>query len=257
MASVSLRTLLEAGVHFGHQVRRWNPKMKPFIFTEKNGIHIIDLQQTNQRLRSVSDFIHKTVENGDTILFVGTKKQAQEAVETEARRCGMPYVSQRWMGGMLTNFRTVRSRLQRMHDLEEQKERGEFARYSKKEAQQLDDEIVKLHRLLGGMKDLQRLPSAIFIVDTRKERLAMSEATRLDMPIIGIVDTNCDPDEVTFPIPGNDDAIRSVKLLTSLVADAVIEARGTVEAARADQSAPHDAAVGQAVASTEPEPVAV
>jgi small subunit ribosomal protein S2 len=251
VATVSLKTLLEAGVHFGHQTRRWNPKMKPFIFTEKNGIHIIDLAQTNQRMRAVTDFIRDVVARNETILFVGTKKQAQEAVETEARRCAMPYVNQRWLGGMLTNFRTTRSRIQRMHELEEQKQRNELDRFSKKEGQKLDDELTKLHRLLGGMRELNRMPTVVFIVDTRKERIAMSEATRLDLPIIGIVDTNCDPDEVTLPIPGNDDAIRSVKLLTSLVADAVIEARSLVESARAEEK--EQAAPAEAI----PEPVAV
>ncbi len=251
MATVSLKTLLEAGVHFGHQTRRWNPKMKPFIFTEKNGIHIIDLAQTNQRMRTVASFIRDVVARNETILFVGTKKQAQEAVETEARRCAMPYVNQRWLGGMLTNFRTTRSRIARMHELEEQKERNELDRYSKKEGQKLDDELAKLHRLLGGMRELNRMPAVVFIVDTRKERIAMSEAMRLDMPIIGIVDTNCDPDEVTYPIPGNDDAIRSVKLLTSLVADAVIEARSLAESARAEEKEPTEPA------EPSPEPVAV
>jgi len=250
---VSLKTLLEAGVHFGHPVKRWNPKMKPYIFTERNGIHIIDLQQTNERLRALTGWIEALLERNETLLFVGTKKQAQEAIETEARRCGMPYVNQRWAGGMLTNFRTVRSRLQRMHELEEMKEKGAFAEFSKKEAKRLDDELTKLHRNLGGRRDMNRVPGAVFIVDTRKERIAMAETHRLDVPIVAIVDTNLDPDDVTFPIPGNDDGIRSVRLLTTLVADAVLEARGVHEARHADVAAP------PAVPETEaePEPAAV
>src|SRR3989454_4205391 len=231
---ISMKQLLEAGVHFGHQTRRWNPKMQPFIFMDRNGIHIIDLQQTVTRLNEAYKFVEQLAANGETILFVGTKKQAQEAVAEEAKRCGMYYVNQRWLGGMLTNFQTIQSRIRYLRDLEARKERGDFERLPKKEVQRLQDDMVRLERTLGGIKDMRRLPSALFIVDTRKERTAVLEARRLEIPIIALADTNCDPDEMDYPIPANDDAIRAVRLLSSKIADAVIEGRRELEAQRKD-----------------------
>ena len=220
---IQMKALLEAGVHFGHQTRRWNPKMKPFIFTERNGIHIIDLQQTVVRLQDAYDFVRDLVAAGGMILFVGTKKQAQEAVESEAARCGMYYVSQRWLGGTLTNFSTIQSRIDYLVRLEDRKAKGELDRLPKKEQLKLDDEIAKLNKQLGGIKEMTRLPSALFIIDTPKERIAISEALRLEIPVVAIADTNCDPYEMDFPIPGNDDAIRAVKLVAGKIADAVLE----------------------------------
>lgn len=232
---ISMKQLLEAGVHFGHQTRRWNPKMAPFIFTDRNGIHIIDLQQTVSRLNDAYRFVEQLVANGGTILFVGTKKQAQEAVVEEARRCGMYYVNQRWLGGMLTNFQTIQLRIRYLKDLEARRDRGEFERLPKKEAQRLTDDINRLERTLGGIKDMRRLPNALFIIDTRKERTAVLEALRLDIPIVALADTNCDPDEMDYPIPANDDAIRAVRLLCSKIADAAIEGRRQLEAQQKDE----------------------
>ena len=229
-----MKQLLEAGVHFGHQTRRWNPKMQPFIFMDRNGIHIIDLQQTVSRLNDAYKFVEQLAAKGETILFVGTKKQAQEAVAEEAKRCGMFYVNQRWLGGMLTNFQTIQSRIRYLRDLETRRDRGDFERLPKKEAQRLQDDIARLERILGGIKDMRRLPSALFIVDTRKERTAVLEARRLEIPIIALADTNCDPDEMDYPIPANDDAIRAVRLLCSKIADAVIEGRRELEARQKD-----------------------
>jgi small subunit ribosomal protein S2 len=229
-----MKQLLEAGVHFGHQTRRWNPKMQPFIFMDRNGIHIIDLQQTVARLNDAYKFVEQLAANGETILFVGTKKQAQEAVAEEATRCGMFYVNQRWLGGMLTNFQTIQSRIRYLRELETRRDRGDFERLPKKEAQRLQDDIVRLERILGGIKDMRRLPGALFIVDTRKERTAVLEARRLEIPIIALADTNCDPDEMDYPIPANDDAIRAVRLLCSKIADAVIEGRRELEARQKD-----------------------
>ncbi|MBO0790617.1 MAG: 30S ribosomal protein S2, partial [Ktedonobacteraceae bacterium] len=212
---ISMKQLLEAGVHFGHQTRRWNPKMQQFIFMDRNGIHIIDLQQTVTRLNEAYNFVKQTVAQGGTILFVGTKKQAQEAVVEEAKRCGMFYVNQRWLGGMLTNFKTIQSRINHLKDLEARRDRGDFERLPKKEVLQMQDEIARLERILGGIKDMRRLPSAIFVIDTRKERTAVLEARRLEIPIVALADTNCDPDEMDYPIPANDDAIRAVRLLCS------------------------------------------
>ncbi len=195
---ISMKQLLEAGVHFGHQTRRWNPKMQPFIFMDRNGIHIIDLQQTVSRLNDAYKFVEQLAARGETILFVGTKKQAQEAVAEEAKRCGMFYVNQRWLGGMLTNFQTIQSRIRYLRDLETRRDRGDFERLPKKEAQRLQDDIARLERILGGIKDMRRLPSALFIVDTRKERTAVLEARRLEIPIIALADTNCDPDEMVI-----------------------------------------------------------
>jgi len=220
---VSMKALLEAGVHFGHQTRRWDPRMKPFIFTQRGGIHIIDLQQTVARLNEAYTFVRNLVAEGGTILFIGTKKQAQETIAEEAIRCGMYYVNQRWMGGMLTNFVTVQSRLRRLAELEGQKANGDFERLPKKEVMKLEEEMARLNRLLGGIKTMSQLPSAVFVIDPHKEALAVAEARKLELPIVALVDTNCNPDAITHPIPANDDAIRAVKLLTGKIADAVIE----------------------------------
>lgn len=225
MAVISMKQLLEAGVHFGHQTRRWNPKMAEYIFTERNGIYIIDLQKTVKKVESAYDFIKELASEGKKILFVGTKKQAQEAIEKEAKRCGMYYVNQRWLGGMLTNYKTIRKRIQRLLDLEKMEEDGTFKVLPKKEVIKLRHEKEKLEKFLSGIKTMNGTPDALFIVDPRKERIAIKEAQILGLPIISIVDTNCDPDEVDYVIPGNDDAIRAVKLLTAKMADAVIEGR--------------------------------
>ena len=225
MAVISMKQLLEAGVHFGHQTRRWNPKMKKYIFTERNGIYIIDLQKTVKMVEQAYFFVRDAVMEGKTVLFVGTKKQAQESIETEARRCGMYYVSQRWLGGMLTNFKTIRSRIRRLEKIEKMEETGEFNMLPKKEVIKLKHEYEKLNKNLGGIRDMRDLPGVLFIVDPRKEHIAILEARSLGIPIVGIVDTNCDPDEVDCIIPGNDDAIRAVKLLASKMADAVLEAK--------------------------------
>ena len=222
MAVISMKQLLEAGVHFGHQTRRWNPKMAPYIFTERNGIYIIDLQKTVKKVDEAYDFLRSVAEEGKSILFVGTKKQAQEAVKEEALKSGMFYVNERWLGGMMTNFATIRKS---MKELEAMEEDGTFEVLSKKEVLSLKREQEKLEKSLGGIKDMEELPGALFIVDPRKERIAVAEAKKLNIPIVAIVDTNCDPDEIDYVIPGNDDAIRAVKLLTSRMADAVIEGR--------------------------------
>jgi small subunit ribosomal protein S2 len=229
-----MKQLLEAGVHFGHQTRRWNPKMQQFIFVDRNGIHIIDLQQTVSRLNDAYKFVEQLVANGGTILFVGTKKQAQEAIAEEAKRCGMYYVNQRWLGGMLTNFQTIQLRIRYLRELEARRDRGDFERLPKKEAQHLQDDMQRLERILGGIKDMRRLPNAIFIIDTRKERTAVTEARRLEIPVIALADTNCDPDEMDYPIPANDDAIRAVRLLCAKIADAAIEGRRELEAQQKD-----------------------
>jgi small subunit ribosomal protein S2 len=218
-----MKQLLEAGVHFGHRARRWNPKMKSYIFTERNGIHIIDLQQTMARLEEVYGVIRDTVAEGGTVLFASTKRQAQESIASEAERCGMPYVNQRWLGGTLTNFRTIRQRIDYLLSLERRQELGEFSRLPKKEALGLQRQIDKLNRKLGGLKEMQRLPSLVFIADVRREAIAVKEANKLDIPIVAMVDTNCDPDPIDYVIPANDDAIRAIKLVTSKVADAVLE----------------------------------
>jgi small subunit ribosomal protein S2 len=218
-----MKQLLEAGVHFGHQTRRWNPKMRPYIFTERNGIYIIDLQKTVRLLDEVYEFLRDVVFQGGRVLFVGTKKQAQESVAEEARRCGQFYVNQRWLGGTLTNFPTIRRRIERLMQLEEMVESGYLARLPKKEVARLERERLRLDKYLGGIKGMKELPSALFVVDPRKEAIAVKEARRLRIPIAAIVDTNCDPDEVDYIIPGNDDAIRAVKLITGKMADAVLE----------------------------------
>ncbi len=224
MAVVTMKQLLESGVHFGHQTRRWNPKMKRFIFTERNGIYIIDLQQSLSYIDRAFEFIKETVAHGGSVLFVGTKKQAQEAVREQATRVGMPYVTERWLGGMLTNFQTVHKRLQRLKELEEMDfDDVAGSGFTKKELLQRRREKEKLEKTLGGIRDMQRVPSAVWVVDTKKEHLAINEARKLGIPVVAILDTNCDPDEVDYPIPGNDDAIRAVTLLTRVVADGVAE----------------------------------
>ncbi|NLN48471.1 MAG: 30S ribosomal protein S2 [Clostridiales bacterium] len=225
MSVISMKQLLEAGVHFGHQTRRWNPKMAEYIFTERNGIYIIDLQKTVKKVEEAYNFVKKVVESGNSVLFVGTKKQAQESIEVEATRCDMFYVNQRWLGGMLTNFKTIKKSIDRLNELEKMEEDGTFTVLPKKEVIRLRAEKEKLEKNLKGIKMMDELPGAIFIVDPRKERIAIQEAKILGIPIVAIVDTNCDPEEVDYPIPGNDDAIRAVKLLTSKMANAVIEAR--------------------------------
>ncbi len=225
MSVISMKNLLEAGVHFGHQTRRWNPKMKPYIFTERNGIYIIDLQQTVKLVEDAYDFLRDIAADGGEILFVGTKKQAQEAIESEAKRCGMYYVNQRWLGGMLTNYQTIKERIDRLRELEQMEEDGIFEVLPKKEVMQLKHEAERLERFLGGIKDMKGVPSAMFVVDPRKEKIAVNEARILGIPVIAVVDTNCDPDNIDFVIPGNDDAIRAVKLITETMANAVLEGK--------------------------------
>ena len=222
---VSMKQLLEAGVHFGHQTRRWNPKMAEYIFTERNGIYIIDLQKTVKKLDEAYKFVHDVAADGGEIIFVGTKKQAQESIKEEAERCGMPYVNARWLGGMLTNFKTIRGRVARLAQLKAMAEDGTFDMLPKKEVAGLELEIEKLEKYLGGITEMKKIPQAMFIVDPRKERIAVSEAIKLGLPIVAIVDTNCDPDEIDYVIPGNDDAIRAVKLIAGAMANAVIEGR--------------------------------
>ncbi|MGB9802508.1 30S ribosomal protein S2 [Desulfofundulus sp.] len=225
MAIISMKQLLEAGVHFGHQTRRWNPKMAPYIFTDRNGIYIIDLQKTVRKIEEAYNFVRNLAAEGGTILFVGTKKQAQESVKEEAERCGMFYVNQRWLGGMLTNFQTIRRRIERLHELERMEADGSLDVLPKKEVAELMHEKERLQKFLGGIKNMRKLPDALFVIDPRKERIAVAEARKLKIPIVAIVDTNCDPDEIDYVIPGNDDAIRAVRLLTSKIADAVLEGR--------------------------------
>ena len=225
MSVISMKQLLEAGVHFGHQTRRWNPKMKEYIFTERNGIYIIDLQKTVKKIDEAYYFIRDLAMEGGTVLFVGTKKQAQESIEQEAKRCEMFYVNQRWLGGMLTNFKTIQSRINKLRKIEKMEADGDFDLLPKKEVIQLKAEQEKLEKNLGGIKEMKKLPSAMFVVDPRKEHIAILEAKALGIPVVAIVDTNCDPDEADYPIPGNDDAIRAVKLIASKIADAVLEGK--------------------------------
>ena len=245
MSVVSMKQLLEAGVHFGHQTRRWNPKMAEYIFTERNGIYIIDLQKTVKKLEEAYMFVRDLAAEGEEVLFVGTKKQAQESIKEEAARCGMPYVNARWLGGMLTNFVTIKRRFKRLGQLKAMKEDGTFDLLTKKEAAKLDLEIEKLEKYMGGITEMKKQPAAMFIVDPRKERIAVAEAKKLGIPIIAIVDTNCDPDEIDYVIPGNDDAIRAVKLIAGAMADAVIEGRQGMQGAAAEEAqeeAPAEAA---------------
>ena len=233
MSVVSMKQLLEAGVHCGHQTRRWNPKMAEYIFTERNGIYIIDLQKTVKKLEEAYMFVRDLAANGEEILFVGTKKQAQDSIKEEAARCEMPYVNARWLGGMLTNFTTIKQRIKRLGQLEAMKEDGTFDMLPKKEVAKLELEIEKLEKFMGGITEMKKQPAAMFIVDPRKERIAVAEAKKLHIPIIAIVDTNCDPDEIDYVIPGNDDAIRAVKLIAGAMADAVIEGKQGMQGAAA------------------------
>ena len=237
MSVISMKQLLEAGVHFGHQTRRWNPKMAPYIFTERNGIHIIDLQKSVGKVDEAYKAISEIAAQGGTILFVGTKKQAQDAVKTEAERCGMYYVNERWLGGMLTNFKTIQSRIERLHKIETMSQDGTFDVLPKKEVIQLKKEWEKLEKNLGGIKNMTRIPDCIFVVDPKKEKICVDEAHSLGIPLIGIADTNCDPEELDYVIPGNDDAIRAVKLIVAKMADAVIEANQGVDAVSSDAEA--------------------
>ena len=225
MSVITMKNLLEAGVHFGHQTRRWNPKMAPYIFTERNGIYIIDLQKTVKKVEEAYRFVKEIVEEGGTVLFVGTKKQGQEAIESEAKRCEMPYVNQRWLGGMLTNYQTIKTRIDRLFELEEMEENGTFDILPKVEVTKLRHEIERLEKFLGGIKNMNGTPDCLFVVDPKKENIAVQEAHKLGIPVVGIVDTNCDPEQLDFPIPGNDDAIRAVKLIAETIANAVIEAK--------------------------------
>ena len=227
--SINMKELLEAGVHFGHQTRRWNPKMKPYIFGARNGIHIIDLQKTVSLFSAANDFIVNTVADGYSVLFVGTKKQAHESIVEESERCGMFYVVNRWLGGTLTNFQTIRKSVGRLKDLESMKNDGTLSRYTKKEALKMEKELVKLEKALGGIKDMDELPGAVFIVDPKKESIAVKEAKKLGIPVVAIGDTNCDPDELDYIIPGNDDAIRAIRLICSKIADACIEGHNLAE----------------------------
>ena len=238
MAVVSMKQLLEAGVHFGHQTRRWNPKMAPYIFTERNGIYIIDLQKTVRKLDEAYNFVHEVAANGGEILFVGTKKQAADSIKEEATRAGAHYVNARWLGGMMTNFKTIQRRIARLEQLHTMETDGTFDLLPKKEVIKLNLEIEKLEKFLGGIKNMKKLPGALFIVDPRKEKIAVAEAKKLGIPVVAIVDTNCDPDEIDYVIPGNDDAIRAVKLIAGAMADAIISAKqGTADAAE-EQAAP-------------------
>ena len=243
MAVISMKQLLEAGVHFGHQTRRWNPKMAQYIFTERNGIYIIDLQKTVRKIDEAYMFVRDLALDGKTILFVGTKKQAQESIESEAKRCGMYFVNNRWLGGMLTNFRTIRTRIDRLNNIDKMEKEGQFELLPKKEVIKLLAEREKLEKNLGGIREMKKLPGALFVIDPRKEHIAVAEARALKIPIVGIVDTNCDPDEIDYVIPGNDDAIRAVKLIAGKMADAVLEGKQgeqveeTVEAPVAEEAA--------------------
>ena len=225
MAVISMKQLLEAGVHFGHQTRRWNPKMAPYIFTERNGIYIIDLQKTVKKVDEAYSFVRDVAMSGQNVLFVGTKKQAQESIKSEAERCNMFYVNNRWLGGMLTNFRTIRTRVDRLNQIDKMEQSGQFDVLPKKEVAKLVHEREKLEENLGGIREMRKLPGAMFVVDPRKEHIAVAEARKLNIPIVGIVDTNCDPDEIDYVIPGNDDAIRAVKLIAGKLADAVLEGK--------------------------------
>ena len=251
MAVVSMKQLLEAGVHFGHQTRRWNPKMAAYIYTERNGIYIIDLQKTVKKLEEAYNFVRDLAMNGQSILFVGTKKQAQDAIREEAERAGQFYVNARWLGGMLTNFKTMRTRIDRLAQLRKMEADGTFAMLPKKEVIKHQGEIAKLEKYLGGVKDMKKLPGALFIVDPRKERNAIAEARKLHIPIVAIVDTNCDPDEIDYVIPGNDDAIRAIRLIASTMANAVVEGKQGEETAAAEAAAEKSEAAEDTAAAAE------
>src|SRR5690625_2914662 len=257
MSVISMKQLLEAGVHFGHQTRRWNPKMKKYIFTERNGIYIIDLQKTVKKVNAAYNYVREIAENGGTVLFVGTKKQAQDSVQEEATRAGMFYVNQRWLGGTLTNFKTIRKRINRLKDIERMDEDGTFDVLPKKEVVNLLKEKARLVKFLGGIKEMNKLPDAIFVIDPRKERIAIAEARKLNIPIVGIVDTNCDPDEIDYVIPANDDAIRAVRLLTSKMADAILEGIQSEETEVAEEAEAVEEVVSEEETTVEAEEVAV
>ena len=237
MVSITMKQLLEAGVHFGHQTKRWNPKMKEFIFGERNGIYIIDLQKSLRLFKNAVHFVQELGAQGKVILFLGTKRQAQEAIQEEAQRCGMYFVNQRWLGGLLTNFSTIQRSLARLRDLEAMETDGRYESLSKKEIAQIEKEKRKLQKNLEGIRHMSRLPDALFVVDTRKEKIAVDEARKLKIPVIGVVDTNCDPDEIDYVIPGNDDALRAIRLFASRIADAIISGRGIRESAQAEETA--------------------
>ncbi|SDQ60009.1 30S ribosomal protein S2 [Virgibacillus salinus] len=251
MSVISMKQLLEAGVHFGHQTRRWNPKMKKYIFTERNGIYIIDLQKTVKKVDEAYKYVKEIASNGGTVLFVGTKKQAQDSVRDEATRSGMYYINQRWLGGTLTNFQTIRKRINRLKDIERMEEDGTFEVLPKKEVVDLLKEKDRLVKFLGGIKEMKKLPDAMFVIDPRKERIAIAEAHKLNIPIIGMVDTNCDPDEIDYVIPANDDAIRAVKLLTSKIADAILEVKQGEETEEVEAQAKAQAEEAVAVDNAE------
>jgi small subunit ribosomal protein S2 len=243
VADIGMKELLEAGVHFGHQTRRWNPKMKKYIFIERNGIYIIDLQKTLKALQETRDLLAAIGRKGGSVLFVGTKKQAKDSIQSEAMRCAMPYVNERWLGGMLTNFKTIKSNIRRFKEIEKMDADGTLAKLSKREQSQIDKERVRLEKLFTGIKEMANLPSAVFVIDTKKERIAVAEANRLNIPVVGIVDTNCDPDVIDCPIPGNDDAIRAIQLFARFVGDTLLESRqeateGADVAAPAAEGAP-------------------
>ena len=246
MSVVSMKQLLEAGVHFGHQTRRWNPKMAPYIFAERNGIYIIDLQQTVGLIDEAYDFMRQVGESGKPVLFVGTKKQAQAAIKDEAERCGMFFVNERWLGGMLTNHKTISKRIDRLEEIRQMQEDGTIEKYAKKEALKMIAEADKLEKYLGGIKDMKGMPGAIFVVDPKKERIAVKEAKILGIPVVGMVDTNCDPDDVDYIIPANDDAIRAVKLITSCMADAIVEAKQGESFQEAPEAASEEAPADEA-----------
>lgn len=261
MAIVTMKQLLESGVHFGHQARRWNPKMERYIFGARNGVYIIDLQKTVQQVNTVYHFIREAVEQGESVLFVGTKRQAQEVIREQAIRCGMFYVNTRWLGGTLTNFETIKKSIRRLKRIEKMEQEGDFGNLVKKEIGKLLKEKAKLDKNLAGLKEMNRLPGVVFIIDTKKEAIAVAETRKLGIPSIGIVDTNCDPDEVTYPIPGNDDAIRAIKLFTTIIADAVLDAKarvlegrevpGTELGAEIEEEAPATSRAGSAVSDDE------
>ena len=255
MKQISIEELLEAGVHFGHQTKRWNPKMKPYIFGQRNGIYVIDLGKTSKLFKEAEDFVSSLAENGHTLLFVGTKRQAQDIVQEEAQRCGMFFVNHRWLGGLLTNFMTIQASIGRLRELETMAEDGRYETLSKKEIARIEKEKRKLHRNLDGIRKMSRLPAAVFVVDTRREKIAVDEARKLKIPVIGIVDTNCDPDDVDYIIPGNDDALRSIRLFLNRIADAIISGRGVREAIETakngEQAATVVAASPPAAAATE------
>lgn len=248
MSVIAMKQLLEAGVHFGHQTKRWNPKMSRFIFAERNGIHIIDLQKTVMMIEKAYEFIAETVKNEKSVIFVGTKKQAQEVIQEEAQRCNMFYVNQRWLGGMLTNFKTISLRIKRLKEIESMKSEGLYDVLPKKEVKKLEDERQKLERNLSGIKEMKSLPGAVFVIDPHKEHIAILEAKKLGIPVVAIMDTNCNPDEVDYPIPGNDDAIRSIKLIAGVIANAVLEAQSEHQAKMKDE-APEEASEESAVST--------